>query len=177
MIKSVKNGQNRQKPLIYTWRIWYFWTPFLKSYSVKTSKIALFWTKCRLGCDFDQNHPFFTFLWIFEKFQFLTSLSGILKKTWFFFSKVIKFHLFCNTNQQHWSKMIEKWIHFWTFVQYRSQKGGPKRSPKWSDLSKMVKIAKNLWSIHGRSGIFGPLFWSLTVWKRPKSHFFGQSVV
>ena len=41
MVISQK-GQNRQKPLINTWTICFFWTLFLKSYSGKKPKIVLF---------------------------------------------------------------------------------------------------------------------------------------
>ena len=84
-----ENGQNRQKPLINTWTIWYFWTLFLKSYSGKRSKIALFSENAHLCWDFFSKHSFFTFLSILEIFRNLKCHRQNLKKCVIFLSSKI----------------------------------------------------------------------------------------
>ena len=80
-----QNDQNRQKPLINTWTICFFWTPFLKSYSGKRSKLDFFGKMLIYTEIFFSNHPFFTFLSIFEIFRILKCHRRNLKNGNFFF--------------------------------------------------------------------------------------------
>ena len=77
----------------------------------------------------------------------------------------------------HFWELGHFWISFLESYTVQSQKydqnndtfellcsiGFQKADSKMARFSKMAKIDKNLWYIHGRSAIFGPFFWSSIV--------------